>query len=134
MARSPVLLAALDFIAGVVGDNASELRKVNRRLAHLKENMMAEFANLNAALDEEAQARAEAFDRVAADVQALKDQIAELELDAADQAAVDAVTARVVASTAALRGLDPIPAPAEEPPAEEAPAEPAPADGEQPNA
>lgn len=122
----PLVLVALDLITEIVTRNAAELRKLTRGLSNLKEHIVAEFANLNAALDAQEEARTAAFDRVAEDIQALKDQIAELNLDAADQAAVDAVTARVEASTAALRGLDPIPAP----PAEEPPAEPEPAEGE----
>jgi chromosome segregation ATPase len=125
----PLELAALDLIARVSTKNASELRKINRALGHLKEHLMAQFDQLNEALDQQRAELAAAVARVAEDVQALKDQIATLELDEADQAAVDAATARVTESVETLRGLDPVPA--------EQPADgddDAPADGEQPQA
>lgn len=93
---------------------------------------MAKFDELNQALDTQSAEFTAATDRVAADVQSLQDTIAALtekiEVDAEDQAAVDAATARVNESVAALRGLDPVPAQAEPEPQ---PEEPAPAEPEQ---
>lgn len=106
----PLELAALDLIARVSTRNASELRKLNRALGHLKEQLMAQFDQLNEALDQQRAELSAAVARVAEDVQSLKDQIADLELDEADQAAVDAATARVTESVEVLRGLDPVPA------------------------
>lgn len=86
---------------------------------------MAQFAELNQALDVQQQELAAAVQRVADDVQALKDQIADLELDAEDQAAIAAATERVNASVEALRGIDPVPAEQPEEPGDgETPAEP----------
>lgn len=104
----PLELVALDLIAELVSRNASELRKLSRSVTHLKEQIMAEFANLNQALDNQQVELSAAVQRVADDVQALRDQIATLELDAADQEAVDAATERVNASVEALRGIDPV--------------------------
>lgn len=118
----PLELVALDLIANLLSRNNSHLRKLSRSVDRLKEHMMAEFANLNEALDAQQQELSAAVQRVADDVQALRDQIAELELDAEDQAAVDAATDRVNASVEALRGIDPIPA--QEPGDGETPAEP----------
>lgn len=123
----PLELVALDLITDLLSKNNSQLRRLARSVDHLKEHMMAEFANLNAALDAQQQELSAAVQRVADDVQSLKDQIAELELDAADQAAVDAATERVNASVEALRAVDPV-----QPPAGEPAEEPTPGDGETP--
>lgn len=77
-------------------------------IAHLKETVMAQFDRLNQALDAQGQEITAAVQRVADDVDALKAQIADLELDTADQEAVDAAVARVEASTEALRAIDPV--------------------------
>lgn len=82
---------------------------------------MAEFDGLNQALDTQGEAISAAVQRVADDVQALQDRIAELELDTTDQAAVDAATARVNESIAALQNLDPV---ADAPAEPEQPAQP----------
>ena len=106
---------ALDLLTDLLARTHSKLRQLSRSVDHLKEHMMAEFVNLNQALDAQQQELSAAVQRVADDVQALRDQIAELELDTADQEAVDAATARVNASVDALRGIDPVRAPEEEP-------------------
>lgn len=74
----------------------------------LKETIVANFAALNAKLDEQDAARTAATDRIAEDVQALKDQIAALELDTADQAKVDEIVNRVQANVDALNAIDPV--------------------------
>jgi hypothetical protein len=77
-------------------------------LIYRMEKLMADFEALNAKLDEQDAARTAAADRVAQDIKDLQDQIAALELDTADQAAVDAVTSRLQANIDALNGLDPV--------------------------
>lgn len=79
-------------------------------LQELKGLMMANFDTLNAKLDEQATAINEAVNRVSEDVQALKDKIAELELDTADQSQVDQIVTRLDSGIETLKGLDPIPA------------------------
>ncbi len=97
----PPTLAAL--IA--VGDGVTHIVK---DLHALKEQTMADFAALNARLDEHATAPAAAVQRVNDDVQALRDQVAMLELDSDDQAQVDAAVQRVQGSIDALNAIDPV--------------------------
>lgn len=121
----PLELVALDLIAELSAKQAAELRKVVRSISSLKEIMMAKFDGLNQALDNQTTEFTAATQRVADDVQNLQDTVAALtekiEVDAEDQAAVDAATARVNESITALRGLDPVPAPAEPEPQPEEP-------------
>lgn len=80
---------------------------------------MADFSALRAALEEQRTELTDAVDRVAADVQALQDKIADLELDTADQAQIDELAASVRESVETLRGIDPVAAVDENPPTEE---------------
>ncbi len=82
--------------------------RIVKDLHEFKEQVMADFTALNAKLDEHATALGNAVQRVNDDVQALRDQIAELELDTADQAQVDAAVARVQESVDALNAIDPV--------------------------
>lgn len=77
-------------------------------LIYRMEKIMADFSALNAKLDEQDAARSAAADRVAADIQELKDQIADLQVDAADQDAVNAVVDRLQSNIDALNGIDPV--------------------------
>lgn len=79
-----------------------------RHLHELKELIVANFADLNAALDAHNTALQGAVVRVNDDVQALKDQISRLELDTDDQAQVDAAVARVQSAVDALNAVDPV--------------------------
>jgi hypothetical protein len=93
-------------------------------LIYRMEKIMANFDALNAKLDEQDAARGAAVGRISEDVQALKDQIADLQIDAADQAEVDAVVSRLQSNIDALNAIDPVRAGGEgEPTAPEAPAE-----------
>ncbi len=103
----------------VIGDGVPNLTRLIRRVLRNQERLMADFSALNTKLDEHNAALSSAVSRVQDDVQSLLDKIAELELDTADQEAVDAVTARVQASIDALNAVDPVPPVDEEPPAEE---------------
>jgi len=79
-----------------------------RDLHKLKEIIVANFAELNAALDAHNTALTGAVQRVNDDVQALKDQIDRLQLDTDDQAQVDAAVARVQSAVDALNAVDPV--------------------------
>jgi hypothetical protein len=74
----------------------------------LKETLVANFDALNAKLDEQDAARTAATARIAEDVQALRDQVAALELDTDDQAKVDEIVNRVQANVDALNAIDPV--------------------------
>lgn len=104
-------------------------RQIHRVLDN-QEQIMANFDALNAKLDEQDAARVAATDRIAEDVEALKQQIADLELDSNDQAEVDAITDRISANVEALNAIDPVKVDdAGQPAAPEAPAdEPTPAE------
>lgn len=99
---------ASDSTVVVIGGGVSDLTRLIRRVVRNQEQMMADFTQLNAKLDEHNTALTDAVARVQADVQELVDKIAELELDTADQEAVDAVTARVQASVEKLNAVDPV--------------------------
>ncbi len=110
---------------GLIADGIVDLLTSGRRLTRSMEKLMADFANLRAALEEQRTELVSAIDRVAADVQALQDKIAELELDTADQAQIDELAAQVRESVDVLRGIDPVAAVDENPPVEEPTEEPA---------
>lgn len=122
----------------MVADGVVDLLTRSKRLSRNMEKLMADFSNLRTALEEQRTELVAAVDRVAQDVQALQDKIAELELDTDDQAQVDELAAQVRESVETLRGIDPVaavdenpveepggeePAPGGETPAEETPAE-----------
>ncbi len=119
------VLVASDQTVVVIGGGVTDLTRLVRRVLKQQEQMMADFSALNAKLDEHNAALSSAVSRVQTDVQELLDRIAELELDTEDQAAVDAVTARVQNSIDALNAVDPVqpvePGEGEEPPAEPEP-------------
>ena len=92
----------------LTGGDLAELPKQIRQIIKNQEKLMAEFAALRTALEDQKTELVNAVDRVAEDVQALQDRIAEMELDAADQAEVDALTAQVKESVDVLRGIDPV--------------------------
>jgi len=81
---------------------AADIRALASAVNQLKEQNMADFTNLNAAVD----GLGAAVQRIDTDFQALKDQLAN---DATDQAAVDALTAKVQASIDAVSTVDPTP-------------------------
>lgn len=83
---------------------------LTHEIRQLKEQTMANFDQLNATIDGLGTALNAAVERVNADLQALKDQLAQ---DATDQANVDAATAKLQASVDALNALDPAAPPAE---------------------
>jgi peptidoglycan hydrolase CwlO-like protein len=117
---------------GLITDGIVDLLTSGRRILRSQEKLMAEFANLRAALADQRDELVAAVDRVAADVQALQDKISELELDTADQAQIDELAGQVRDSVETLRGIDPVKAVDEAP---EEPAEPAvPASPVDPNA
>lgn len=98
-----------------------------RRILANQETLMANFDALNDALNRQADAIVALKDRIVADVQALRDEIAALRLDSDDQAKVDAATERLLESVAVLNGIDPVrpDEPADEPtPTPEQPTEP----------
>jgi hypothetical protein len=97
-------------------------------LIYRMEKVMAQFEALNAKLDEQDAARAAAQRRALDELQALRDEVADLQLDAADQASVDAAVGRVQSSIDALNAFEPVRA-GEEPAAGGEAEEPAPADG-----
>lgn len=105
--------------------SAAALAGLGWIIYRLEHDIMANFDALNAKLDEQDTARAAAVDRINADIQALRDQIAALELDEADQANVDAVTERLQGNIDALNTIDPVRATPEdgEPAPEETPAD-----------
>lgn len=118
------VLAGLSMVA----DGVVDLLTRSKRLSRNMEQLMANFDNLRTALEDQRTELVAAIDRVAQDVQALQDKIADLELDTADQAQVDELAAQVNASVETLRGIDPVAAVDENPPAEE----PAPGESEAP--
>jgi hypothetical protein len=97
---SPIVTALLRVARGV--------DHIVKDVHQLKEQMMADFTALNARLDEHAAALGGAVQRVNDDVQALRDQIADLSLDTEDQAQVDAAVARVQEGIDALNAIDPV--------------------------
>ncbi len=113
----------------LTGGDLAELPDLIRQILTNQEIIMADFTALRTALEEQKTELVAAVDRVAADVQALQDRIADLELDAADQTAVDELAAKVQESINTLRGIDPVQAvdqteTGEEPAPEPAPDEP----------
>jgi len=74
------------------------------------EQLMANFDQLNTKIDEVNSAVADAAQRVSDDVQNLQDTIAELNLDAEDQAKVDAAVGRLTETQQQIASIDPIPA------------------------
>jgi chromosome segregation ATPase len=103
----PFRFAVLSGISLIADSIAGLLTPVRRILRH-QEKLMADFANLRSALEEQRTELVAAIDRVAADVQALQDKISELELDTEDQAQVDELAAQVRESVDTLRGIDPV--------------------------
>ncbi len=93
---------------GLIADGIVDLLTSGRRILRIQEKLMADFANLRTALEEQKTEMVAAIDRVAADVQALQDKISELELDTADQAQIDELAAQVRESVDTLRGIDPV--------------------------
>lgn len=93
---------------GLIADGIVDLLTSGRRILRKQEKLMAEFANLRSALEEQRTELVAAIDRVAADVQALQDKISELELDTADQAQIDELATQVRESVDTLRGIDPV--------------------------
>lgn len=87
---------------------------------------MANFDGLNATVAGLGTALDEAVTRISADMQALRDALAEAQLDAADQEAVDAIVARVQAQVDRLDAIDPDPNNPTIPPAPEPQPEPGP--------
>jgi hypothetical protein len=108
----------------MVADGVVDLLTRSKRLSRNMEKLMADFNALRAALQEQRTEMVAAIDRVAQDVQALQDKIADLELDTADQAQIDELAAQVRESVETLRGIDPVAAVDENPPAEEPGGEP----------
>jgi hypothetical protein len=81
---------------------------------------MATLEDLTAVADQIKGAIAGAQERISADVQALKDQIAALpDLSPEDQAALDAAVVSLQESVATLSAIDPVPDAPAEPPAGE---------------
>lgn len=107
----------------LTGGDLAELPEQLRRIIENQESLMADFAVLRAALEEQKIELVAAVDRVASDVQALQDRIAQLELDTDDQAEVDGLAAQVQESINTLRGIDPVQAvdDTENPPTDENP-------------
>jgi hypothetical protein len=103
----------------MVADGVVDLLTRSKRLSRNMEKLMADFNALRAALEEQRTELVAAIDRVAADVQALQDKIAGLELDTADQAQVDELVTQVRDSVETLREIDPVAAVDENPPVEE---------------
>lgn len=89
-------------------DFSRVIERLNCNINELKETVVANFDTLNSKLDEQDAARAAAVERINADVQALRDQIAALELDTDDQAKVDAIVTRVQGNVDALNAIDPV--------------------------
>jgi chromosome segregation ATPase len=110
----PFRFAVLSGLA-LVADGVVDLLTSGRRLSRNQEKLMADFANLRAALEEQNTELVAAIDRVASDVQALQDKIAELELDTADQQEIDTLATQVRTSVETLRGIDPVQAVEENP-------------------
>jgi hypothetical protein len=77
-------------------------------LIYRMETIMANFDALNQKLDQEAAARTAAQERVNESLQALRDEIANLELDTEDQAKVDAAAARVQDNVDAWNAFEPV--------------------------
>ncbi len=106
------ILAALRQDVADIADAVIGLRDglahLHRGIHHLRGDTMANFDALNAKLDEQAAAMTAATDRINADVADLRAVIEALELDADDQAKVDAVTARIQESVDALNAIDPV--------------------------
>lgn len=94
-----------------------DLVSVHRHLHEIKEQLMADFSNLNAKVDQ----LAGALDTLESEWAELKDQLTN---DTADQAAVDALTARVDSALSRVRGVDLV--------ADQPAEEPAPGEGDQP--
>lgn len=92
----------------LTGGDLADLPKQIARIMKNQEKLMADFATLRTALEEQKTELVSAVDRVAEDVRALQDRIAEMELDAADQAEVDRLAAQVNESVETLRGIDPV--------------------------
>ncbi len=92
----------------LTGGDLAELPEQIRLILTNQEQIMADFTALRGALEQQKTEMLAAIDRVAADVQALQDRIAEMELDAADQAEVTDLTAKVMESVDTLRGIDPV--------------------------
>lgn len=136
------LIQVLSQIRDTAAHLRDDTRNILRDVAHtirdlhdMKGLLVANFDALNQKLDEQDAARTAAVQRVAEDVQALKDQIAALELDTDDQAKVDAIVDRVQANVDALNAIDPVRADDTTVPAEEptpAGGGEVPADGDQP--
>lgn len=116
MATDPDLDRRLDQLTAAELDELLSINELRRTLDRLnttltqiatrQETIMANLENLNAAVDGLGTALANAVERINADFQALKDQIAR---DATDQTAVDAATSRLQASVDALNAIDPDP-------------------------
>lgn len=92
----------------LTGGDLADLPEQIRRILTNQENLMADFAALRTALEDQKAELVAAIDRVDADVQALQARIAELELDTADQAEVDQLAGMVRMSVDTLRGIDPV--------------------------
>ncbi len=107
MLRTLLALTAVVAIGALVAAAVA-----HRRLTNLKECLMADLNDVNAALDANDAAQTEALNRVAEDVAELQRRLAEIPEAADLQPVVD----RLAASTARLQGVDPdpsFPAPAE---------------------
>ncbi len=109
------------------GDLACLPDQVRQILTH-QETLMADFAALRSALEQQKTEMTAAIDRVAADVTALQQRVAELQVDTADQEQINELAAQVQESVSVLRGIDPVRAADEaeggDPDAEPAPEEP----------
>jgi phage I-like protein len=92
----------------LTGGDLACLPEQVRQILTNQEQIMADFAALRSALETQKTELVAAVDRVAADVQALQDRIADLELDSADQAEVDRLAGQVMESVDTLRGIDPV--------------------------
>lgn len=77
-------------------------------LIYRMERHMADFTALKTSVANLGTELTDATGRIEADVQALKDRISQLELDTADQAEIDALTAQLDESVARVKSIDPV--------------------------
>lgn len=101
-----VLLLRILAVLGGLGAAVHRLATQGNRIETKLELIVAKYDELNSKLDELKVEQRAAADRVAADFQDLRDQLAN---DPEDQAAIDAATARVQESIDALKAVDPNP-------------------------
>lgn len=107
MDKTTFRIAVLTGQTAILG-TLSALLKGGLVLIRNQEKLMADFTALRGALESQKTELVSAVDRVAADVQALQQKIADLELDTADQQEIDSLTAQVQESVETLRGIDPV--------------------------